>query len=110
MKFAAQSWLWFLLALPLVYFVLVFDENRRKKRFARFAREATWKSIAPETDHSSGIAKARIWLLAMGFAILAMARPNGAVMRRSLMSPAWIYSFSLMFQTAWKSKTPPRVA
>ena len=76
MKFAAQSWLWFLLALPLVYFVLMFDENRRKKRFARFAREATWKSIAPETDHSSGMAKARIWLLAMGFAILAMARPQ----------------------------------
>jgi Ca-activated chloride channel family protein len=76
MKFANPVWLWALAALPLVYFLLSWDERRRKRQFELFAAQAVWSRVAPEADSGARLRKARFWVLGMAFLIAAMARPQ----------------------------------
>ena len=76
MKFAATQWLWGLLLLPVLYLFANADVRRRKLRFALFASEPVWRAIAPELDWSARPRKARLWLTALGFTFLALARPQ----------------------------------
>ena len=76
MKFVAGYWLWSLLLLPIAYAAILFDENRKLALFERFAHRSRWALIAPEMDPNHRIRKARTGLLAMAFAILALARPQ----------------------------------
>ena len=76
MKFLAPLWLWFLAAVPLVFAALYHHEKRRQARFARFARQPLWATLAPELDPRARLRKAILWTLAMQFGILALARPQ----------------------------------
>lgn len=76
MKLLAPQWLWLLAAIPLAYLALSFDQRRRKERFARFADPAVWGAIAPEIDWGARLRKTRIWLAALAFVALALARPQ----------------------------------
>jgi Ca-activated chloride channel family protein len=75
-KFASPAWLWVLAFLPIVYFLLTWDERRRKRQFGLFADPSVWSRVAPEADWGARLRKVRYWTLAMGFALLAMARPQ----------------------------------
>jgi Ca-activated chloride channel homolog len=76
MKFIAPYWLWGLAVLPLLYWFLALNEKRRQNQFALFAHQKIWSFIAPEMDLNSRIRKARVWLVAMGLAFIALARPQ----------------------------------
>ena len=76
MRFGAPHMLWALLALPAFYLLILWDERRRRARLARFADETVWKSIVPEADWGARPRKARVWLFALVFACLALARPQ----------------------------------
>ncbi len=76
MNWAAPHWLWTLLALPLLYVALLQTQKGRRERFAKFAREEVWPKIAPEIDFGARMRKGRVWILALGFVILALARPQ----------------------------------
>ena len=76
MKFAAPQWLWLLPLLPFLYFVMLGDQKMRMKRFESFAHRAVWQRIAPEMDWKAPLKKTRMWLLAMAFVLIALARPQ----------------------------------
>ena len=76
MNWAAPHWLWTLLALPLLYIALLQTQKGRRERFTKFAREEVWAKIAPEIDFGARMRKGRVWILALGFVILALARPQ----------------------------------
>lgn len=76
MKFLHPSSLWLLVFIPIVYFILLWDEKRRLKRFEMFAQRSLWPVIAPEINVQARMRKIILWLMAGAFAILAMARPQ----------------------------------
>jgi Ca-activated chloride channel homolog len=76
MKFMAPQWLWALAVLPLAYVFLVVEQKRRIKRFSQFAASQVWRSIVPELDWSASMKKNLLWLLAMAFVFVALARPQ----------------------------------
>src|SRR4051812_47661423 len=76
MKFYSPTWLWGLVILPFLYLWVTFDEKRRQDQFARFADRKLWSFISPEMDPTHRIRKARFWLAAFGFALVALARPQ----------------------------------
>src|SRR6185437_862538 len=76
MKFIHPEWFWALLILPVAFFLILWDERQRRKRFARFADESTWAVLAPEVDFSARVRKAVVWMLAFAFAIAALAQPQ----------------------------------
>jgi Ca-activated chloride channel family protein len=75
-KFDAPFWLWGLFLVPLVYFSVVFDEQKRKAQFSRFVNKKLWAFICPEMDPKHRVRKARYWLIAFSFLLLALARPQ----------------------------------
>jgi Ca-activated chloride channel family protein len=76
MKFLYPTWLWGLTAIPVLFLLILLDERLRKNRFTQFAAEATWKVLAPELDFSSRVRKGGVWLGAMSFILIALARPQ----------------------------------
>ncbi|MEK6705098.1 MAG: VWA domain-containing protein [Bdellovibrionota bacterium] len=76
MRFMNPGWLWLLLALPAIHLLLFLDENSRKKRLARFAKEAMWRSIVPEINHAARKRKGLVWLFTVAFALIALSRPQ----------------------------------
>ncbi len=76
LKFVSPVWLWGILVLPIFYAVLLMDEKRRQAQFSRFAGKKLWSSISPEMDMTHRVRKGRLWLLALGFSFLALARPQ----------------------------------
>jgi Ca-activated chloride channel family protein len=75
-KFAVVQWLWWLLALPPAFFFVLADERRRQKQVERFANRAVWRSLIPELDPRARTRKMAVWLLAVGFVLIALARPQ----------------------------------
>jgi Ca-activated chloride channel family protein len=76
MKFLEPRWLMGLIVLPIFYLLIFLDEDRRKKRFARFADPALWKFLSPELNFRLRFRKSMISLMAFLFGILALARPQ----------------------------------
>ena len=76
MKFAAHAWLWWLLVLPVLYWLFSWDEKAKKRRFQLFADESLWQVLAPQADFKARPKKSRYWLVAAAFLILALARPQ----------------------------------
>ncbi len=76
MKFLDPQWLWGLMALPFLFVWLVIDEKRRKQQFTRFAQPALWKFLSPELNFKLRFRKSIFSLLALGFGLLALARPQ----------------------------------
>ncbi|MFZ9595225.1 MAG: vWA domain-containing protein, partial [Bdellovibrionia bacterium] len=76
MKFAASQWLWALLLIPVFYGILRGDESRKKKRFEQFAHPKLWSFLVPEMNPALRTRKVIFGLLAFGFAIFALARPQ----------------------------------
>ena len=76
MRFLAPHWLYPLLVLPLAILFIYLDEKGRKKRFQAFASESVWRALAPEADFGSRGRKAILMILAFGFLLIAMARPE----------------------------------
>jgi Ca-activated chloride channel family protein len=76
MKFLEPHWFWALTVLPLIFGAVLWDEKQRRRRFIRFAKESTWKRLAPEIDFSARIRKSTVWTLALVFLVVAMARPQ----------------------------------
>jgi Ca-activated chloride channel family protein len=50
--------------------------KRRKERFTRFASPMIWPSIAPELDWNARLRKGLLWVLALAFVMIALARPQ----------------------------------
>jgi tetratricopeptide (TPR) repeat protein len=84
MRFLAPAWLWVLLALPLLYWFVVHDEKRRQKQFERFADRAVWRTLVPEMDPGARVRKMGMWLAAVAFVILALARPQWGTHEESI--------------------------
>jgi Ca-activated chloride channel family protein len=76
MRFLVPSWLWGLLAVPVLYGLLYWDENRRQVQFAKFADRKLWKLLSPELNFGLRRRKALYWVASLGFIILALARPQ----------------------------------
>ena len=76
MKFAAPQWLWLLPVLPFLFLIMMGDQKMRMKRFESFAHRAVWDRISPEMDWKAPLRKFRMWLLAMVFVLIALARPQ----------------------------------
>ncbi len=75
LKFLSPIWLWGLLLIPIFYFLIFRDEQRKQSQFESFAQRGLWPLISPELDFSCRLKKARIWLLAWSFLLLALAQP-----------------------------------
>jgi Ca-activated chloride channel family protein len=76
MKFLYPGALWWLVLVPIAYFILLWDEKRRLKSFEAFASRSLWPAIVPEINSRARFQKITLFLLAAVFAIIAMARPQ----------------------------------
>lgn len=76
MRFQSPEWLWALAVLPFAYAAIAAGERQRASRFASFADPVLWKFLAPEYDPGARLRKARVWILALAFAFLAISRPQ----------------------------------
>jgi Ca-activated chloride channel family protein len=76
MKFAEPGWLWVLSLVPIIFGLIYYDESLRKKRFAQFISAQLWPVLLPQADWSMRKKKGAIWCAALGFLILALARPQ----------------------------------
>jgi Ca-activated chloride channel family protein len=76
MKFLSPLWLWGILILPLIFGIILLDEKRRQTQFEKFANRKIWSRIVPELDFSLRVKKAGVWLVGLGFLLLALARPQ----------------------------------
>ncbi len=74
--FASPKWLWMIGIIPFLYLLVIWQQKIRMQQFENFAHKSVWSKIAPELDFSSVPKKMRIWLLAMIFVVLALARPQ----------------------------------
>jgi Ca-activated chloride channel homolog len=75
-KLGQPQMLWFLLAVPLAYALMAWDERRRRRRFARFVAEPLWGRVAPDAIWGARLRKARLLCAALALGILALARPQ----------------------------------
>ncbi len=76
MRFLAPAWLWGVAAAILAYGFALWDERVRARRFERFASHSLWSAIAPQARPANRLRKARVWVAAMVFVFIAMARPQ----------------------------------
>lgn len=76
MKFLYPQWLWVIAVLPVLYFLIAWDERKRLKRLAAFADSTLWGVIVPEIRPGARKRKALLWLLGILFLVLALARPQ----------------------------------
>ncbi|MCM2321627.1 MAG: VWA domain-containing protein [Oligoflexia bacterium] len=76
MRFLVAHWLWGLAVLPFLYLLASWEEARRRRQLSSFIDPILWKQVLPEHDPGARMRKARIWLLAVAFALLALARPQ----------------------------------
>ena len=76
MKFLNPGWLTACVLIPIVYLIVALTEKRRMGKFKQFALETVWKRIAPQLDPKARLRKMRIWLFALLFTFLALARPQ----------------------------------
>ena len=76
MKFVNPSWLWLLLLIPGLYIALLLHEKKRKAQFEKFVKSSLWPDIVPELDPRARIVKGRLFLAALFFTLIALARPQ----------------------------------
>lgn len=76
MKFASPQWLWILLFLPLVYAAFLFEERSRLQKLGQFAKRSIWGKLVPEWNPTFRRRKGLVLTLALGFVLLALARPQ----------------------------------
>lgn len=79
MKFAAAGWLWFLLLIPVGYFIAFLSDRARQQRLASLIDRSLWSAMIPELDLSSRLRKARFWWGAALFGVIALARPQWGI-------------------------------
>jgi len=75
-RFVSPGWLIAVAFLIPIFFLVTWDERRRRLQFARFANEKLWSVLAPELDPRARERKALVWLGVMAFLFLALARPQ----------------------------------
>jgi len=75
-KFVNPSWLWLLLLIPGLYIALLLHEKKRKAQFEKFVKSSLWPDIVPELDPRARIVKGRLFLAALFFTLIALARPQ----------------------------------
>ncbi len=76
MRFLEPRILYLLLLVPVFYFFFIWDEKKRLQKFSKFADRSIWHAIAPELFFSRRLLKAKLWIFAFVFLVLAMARPQ----------------------------------
>ncbi len=76
MRIVSPGWLWVLALFPLFYYLIVFEQKKKKETLGFFAHSSVWKKIIPELDWGAQFRKRWIWLLSMGFILLSLARPQ----------------------------------
>ena len=76
MKFADSRWLYWIILVPVFYILFREDLRIRKKELSEFALPVIWKQIIPELNWDLKMKKVRWMLLALLFALLALARPQ----------------------------------
>jgi Ca-activated chloride channel family protein len=75
-RFADPRWLTWLAGVPVLYFLLLWDERRRKKQMEQFADPHVWERILPGHDPGARSTKVLFLCLSLIFAILTLARPQ----------------------------------
>jgi Ca-activated chloride channel family protein len=76
MRFANPGWLWFLLVLPLFAWWFRSLHQRRLKDLSGFVDPALWPGVVPEFDPLARLRRQQVWLVAVFFLVLALARPQ----------------------------------
>lgn len=75
-EFANHEWLWLLLFLPLILLLYGLLLRWRGRKLRRFGDEATLKTLMPDASVARGWIKVLIFTIALGFLLLAAARPR----------------------------------
>ncbi|HEX9750812.1 MAG TPA: VWA domain-containing protein [candidate division Zixibacteria bacterium] len=76
MRFAAQHWLWGLMAVPILAVILAWAWRMRRRLAARFAEKALWTRLAPDVNYAVRGWKLTCGLLAIALMIFAVASPQ----------------------------------
>ena len=75
-EFAAPERLWLLCLVPLIVVAYWLLTMWRKRKLRRFGNKATLKELMPDYSAVRGWIKIALFALAVGFVVLAMARPQ----------------------------------
>ncbi|MGK5085937.1 VWA domain-containing protein [Bdellovibrionota bacterium FG-2] len=84
MKFASPLWLWGLLALPLIFGIVQYEERLRRRRFTRFVSESLWAQIVPEWRAGLRTRKTVLGFVALACVFVSLARPQWGTKEETL--------------------------
>ena len=83
-EFAAPEWLWLLGVVPLILVIYGLLRIWLGRKLRRFGDRATLKELMPERSAARGWIRISLFSLAVGFVILALARPQTGSKLRSV--------------------------
>jgi Ca-activated chloride channel family protein len=83
-EFANPEWLWLLVVVPVIVVGYWLTRLWEQRKLRRFGNRATLVELMPERSRARGWIKVSLFALAVGFAVVALARPQTGVKLRSV--------------------------
>ena len=83
-EFASPEWLWMLLVVPIILLIYGGMQLWTARKLRRFGHKETLRELMPERSVVRGWIKVSLFALAIGFVILALARPQTGTKLRSI--------------------------
>jgi Ca-activated chloride channel family protein len=83
-EFASPEWLWALAIVPVIVLVYGGMQLWTARKLRRFGHKETLRELMPERSQARGWIKVSLFALALGFVIVALARPQTGTKLRSI--------------------------
>lgn len=83
-EFAEPTWLWLLCALPMILIIYGVLRMWLGRKLRRFGDKATLRELMPERSSARGWIRVSLFAVAVGFVVLALARPQTGSKLRSV--------------------------
>ncbi len=83
-SFAVPRALWFLLLVPLAILLTVYSEQKRQRDLAKLGDHALIQRLTTSAHTANRHRKQALWVIALAFSVLALARPQWGVQEQVL--------------------------